>query len=156
MLYFFLFSVICLLLAAIPDEPWRGRTSLAAVVGLYLLCFFFARWSRIEAWQQKIVVGSEQVDVGFFGDDGHYFVPTYQGEQTWQILLLGLPCTALAIFSLIRRTHNAPMRHYLKWLFFFYGVAVMAGTSQNWFPGPNHKPAFGNPELTAPPLVGIN
>jgi hypothetical protein len=149
-LYFFLFSVVCLLLAAMPDKPWRGAAPVATVVGLYLLCGFFARWSRAEAWQQKVIVGSERVDMGFFGDDGCYFIPTYQGEGTWQ-WLLGLPVVALLIFRLVRPERNAPVRQTLKWLFFFYGTAVMYGANNQWFPGPVTKPTFGNPELTAPP-----
>jgi hypothetical protein len=155
MLYFFFFAIICLLLAAIPDKPWQGVAPLATVAGLYVLCFCFARWSRAEAWQQRVVVGAEEVEMGFFGDDGSYFVPTYQGEQTWQLLLLGLPSLGLAIFSFVRRTHNGPIRLYLKWLFLPYGVVVMHGTNQDWFPGPIHKPAFGNPELTTPAPFGI-
>lgn len=150
MLYFFFFPVICLLLAAIPDKPWQGLAPLATVAGLYVLCFCFARWSRAEAWQQQVVVGSERVDMGFFGDDGYYFIPTYQGEGTWQ-WLLGLPAVALLLFRLVRRERNAPLQRTLKQLFFFYGTAVMYGANNQWFPGPVAKPTFGNPELTTPP-----
>lgn len=150
MLYLLLFSVICLLLAAIPDADWQGIAPTAVGAGLYLLCLLMARWSRLEAWQQKIVTGSERIDMGFFGDDGCYFIPTYQGEGTWQ-WLLGLPLVALLVFRLVRRERNAPVRRSLKWLFFFYGVAAMYGAHNQWFPGPVAKPTFGNPELTAPP-----
>lgn len=156
MLCFVLFSVACLLLAAIPDEPWQGATPTATVVGLYLVCFCCARWSRTETWQQKVIVDYEKVEVGFFGDDGCYFIPTYQHEQTWQLLLLGLPCAALLIFRLVRREHNRPLRQHLKCFFLLYGMAVMYGTNHNWFPGPVQKPAFSNPELTTPSPIGLN
>ena len=104
------------------------------MAGLYLLSLLLARWARVEAWQQKVVMGSERIDMGFFGDDGCYFIPTYQGEGTWQ-WLLGLPVVALLAFRLVRRERNAPVRRTLKWLFFFYGVAVMYGAIMNGFQG---------------------
>lgn len=155
MVYFFLFCVICLLLAAIPNEEWQGVAPAAVVAGLYLLCWLMARWSRVEAWQQKVIVGSERIDMGFFGDDGCYFIPTYEGEETWQRLLVGLPFVALLLFRLVRRAHNAPLRRYLKWFFFFYGVAALSGAENDWFPGPVDKPTFRNPELTDPPPFGV-
>ena len=150
MTYFLLFSVVCVLLAALPDGAWARTSTVGVVAGLYLLCFLLARWARIEAWQQKVVVGAEQVDMGFFGDDGCYFIPTYQNEGIWQWLLMGLPLVALLVFRLVRRKRNAPVRRSLKWLFFFYGVAVMYGAENSWFPGPVDKPTFSNAELTLP------
>ncbi|GAB3584074.1 hypothetical protein [Hymenobacter daeguensis] len=154
MIYLLLFGVICLLLAAVPDTAWRGLAPGVVVAGLYLLSLLMARWSRLAAWQQKIIVGAERIDLGFFGDDGSYYVPTYQDQETWQGLLAGLPLAALLIFRLVRRAHNAPVRRCLKWLFFFYGVAALYGSENGWFPGPVARPAFGNPALTAPPPAG--
>jgi hypothetical protein len=150
MVYFLVFSAVCLLLAALPASAWARASTVGVVAGLYLLCFLLARWSRVAAWEAKVVVDYEQIDMGFFGDDGHYFIPIYQGEGTWQ-WLLGLPVVALLAFRLVRRERNAPVRRRLKWLFFFYGVAVMYGGHNQWFPGPIAKPTFGNPELTMPP-----
>ena len=82
MTYLLLFSVVCLLLAALPASASARASTVGVVAGLYLLCFVLARWSRVAAWQEKVIVDSAQIDMGFFGDDGHYFIPTYQGEGT--------------------------------------------------------------------------
>lgn len=153
MLYFPLLSFGCLLLAMLPEGTWTGRASLAVVGVFYGLVMLCARWSRMAAWQQKQIVGVEEIPSGLASMDPSTFVPTYRGEQTWQWLLLCLPVLAYACWYYVHRQRNAALRRALAWLYIPYAILAMYGTENHWFPSytaTTLKPEFRDAEMTIP------
>ncbi|MBF9143250.1 hypothetical protein [Hymenobacter properus] len=152
MLYFPVFSLGYLALALLPPGTWTWRSALAVVAVLYGVVLMCARGSRLVAWQQKHIIGTEEIPSGFMRTDPSTFVPTYQGEQTWQWLLFGLPPLAWLCWHYVNRARNAPLRRALAALYLLYGGLVMYGAENDWFtdPGLSDKPQFRDEQLTIP------
>ncbi|MCR5889902.1 hypothetical protein LRS06_19420 [Hymenobacter sp. J193] len=150
MFYFLVFALVCLGLAVLPEGTWTRSVSLLIVGIFYALVLLCARTSRLDAWQQKEIVGSEELPSSLASMDPSTYEPIYRGEDTWAWMLWFLPLLALICWYYINRSRNALLRSSLMWLYGPYTFLVIYGLANNLFPGPESKPEFMDEQLKIP------
>lgn len=150
MLYFLILLLGCLLPALVPHDNLPKRFALVMVGLFYGLVLWCARLSRAAAWQQKEVIGTEEIPSGLASTNPSHFVPVYRGEEVWQWLLFFMPILAWLCWYYINRQRNASLREALVVLYLPYAMLALYGTGHDWFPGPVVKPTYRNAAMTIP------
>lgn len=104
MLYLTFLSVYCLVLLLTPAEEFNLPMRGVATVVFYLLCLLAGNTVHQDALTHKVQVGTEVVGHGgFLADDYNTIEPVYDVDDTWLLIVIGVPVLAVLLLRFFNR-----------------------------------------------------